>query len=62
MSVKILVLVAAFNGERYIGEQLDSILGQRFFGPWKDAGMGPQIHIRVSDECSADRTAAVAEG
>ena len=62
MSVKILVLVAAFNGERYIGEQLDSILGQRFSAPWKDAGMEPQIHIRVSDDCSADRTAAVVEG
>lgn len=43
---KITVLVAAYNGEAYIGEQLDSILAQSRGG----------INILVSDDCSNDRT------
>ena len=46
----ILVLVAARNGERYIGEQLDSILNQTV----------PGIRILVSDDCSQDRTPQIA--
>ena len=42
----ITVLVAAYNGEAYIGEQLDSILAQSQGG----------IRILVSDDCSRDRT------
>lgn len=42
----ITVLVAAYNGELYIREQMDSILGQTQGG----------IHIVVSDDCSSDRT------
>ena len=42
----VLVLVAARNGEPYIGEQLDSILAQTV----------PGIRILVSDDCSRDRT------
>ena len=41
----VLVLVAARNGEPYIGEQLDSILAQTV----------PGIRILVSDDCSRDR-------
>ena len=40
----ITVLVASYNGSRYIKQQLDSILAQ----DEKD------IHILVSDDCSAD--------
>ena len=42
----VLVLMAARNGEPYIGEQLDSILAQTV----------PGIRILVSDDCSRDRT------
>ena len=42
----ITVLVAAYNGEAYIEEQMDSILAQSQSG----------IHIVVSDDCSSDRT------
>ena len=48
----ILVLVAAYNGERYIGEQLDSILAQTVKG----------IRILVSDDCSTDGTAQICRG
>jgi len=46
----ILVLVAARNGELYIGEQLDSILAQTV----------PGIRILVSDDCSGDHTPEIA--
>lgn len=42
----ITVLAAAYNGEMYIREQMDSILGQTQGG----------IHIVVSDDCSSDKT------
>lgn len=42
----ITVLVAAYNGEAYIREQMDSILAQSQGG----------IHIVVSDDCSTDST------
>ena len=45
----VLVLVAAYNGERYIGEQLDSILAQTV----------KEIRILVSDDCSTDGTAQI---
>lgn len=46
---KIAVLVAARNGERYLGEQLDSILSQE----------GASPAVIVSDDCSEDGTARV---
>jgi len=45
------VAVAAFNGERFIGEQLDSILAQ----DW------PSIEVVVSDDASTDGTVGVVE-
>lgn len=44
--VRISVAAAAYNGEKYIGEQLDSILRQ----------LGPQDEVVVSDDGSTDRT------
>lgn len=41
-----LVLVATYNGEKYLQEQLDSILAQK----------GVEIFIKVSDDCSTDGT------
>ncbi len=49
--MKIVVLLAAYNGEAYIGEQLDSILGQTV----------PDLRILVSDDGSTDRTRAILE-
>lgn len=46
---RIAVLVAARNGERYLREQLDSILSQE----------GASPSVIVSDDCSADGTAQV---
>lgn len=44
--VRISVAVAAYNGEKYINAQLDSILCQ----------LGPQDEVIVSDDGSTDRT------
>lgn len=43
---KILILLAAYNSQKYIEEQLFSILNQTH----------NQIHLLVSDDCSNDRT------
>jgi len=43
------VVLASYQGERFIGEQLDSILPQ----------LGPQDEIVVSDDVSTDRTLEV---
>ncbi|MBD2093924.1 glycosyltransferase [Trichocoleus sp. FACHB-591] len=45
------VAVATFNGEKYLREQLDSILGQTY----------KNIEIVVSDDCSSDRTLDILE-
>ena len=44
----ITVLLAAWNGESYIEEQLDSILNQR--------GNEEELEVLVSDDGSTDRT------
>lgn len=44
--MKITVLMATYEGERYIGQQLDSILAQTI----------PDIQIMISDDGSKDRT------
>lgn len=43
------VLLATYNGERYLCEQMDSILGQTY----------PSLRILACDDGSSDRTAAI---
>ncbi len=40
------VLVCTYNGDKYLREQLDSILNQK----------GVDVHIKVADDCSTDST------
>ena len=47
----VLVLLASYNGELWIGEQLDSIACQE----------GVDVHIVISDDCSDDSTLDVIE-
>ncbi|WP_084252806.1 glycosyltransferase [Devriesea agamarum] len=49
--VRISVCMAAWNGEKYIGEQLTSILDQ----------LGPNDEVIVVDDCSSDHTADVVD-
>lgn len=44
------VVMATYNGEKYIGEQIDSILNQTF----------PICELIIQDDCSADNTVAIA--
>ncbi|NCC44520.1 MAG: glycosyltransferase, partial [Clostridia bacterium] len=46
---KVAVLLSSYNGEKYIAEQIDSILAQTY----------PNIDIYVRDDCSTDGTVAV---
>ena len=46
MKQKVDVLLATYNGEKYIKQQIDSILKQTY----KD------IHLIISDDCSTDKT------
>ena len=46
MKEKVDVLVATYNGEKYLREQLDSIIKQTY----------KNIRILISDDCSKDRT------
>ena len=43
------ILMATYNGEKYIGEQIESILSQSYTN-W---------NIRISDDCSKDKTAEI---
>src|SRR4051812_7820296 len=49
---KVLVLMATYNGARWVEEQLASILDQRDVA----------VVVRVSDDCSSDATVALARG
>jgi rhamnosyltransferase len=49
---RVLVLMAAYNGARWIEEQLASILGQG----------DVEVVVRVSDDCSSDETAVLVRG
>ena len=40
------VVIATYNGERFIGKQLDSILAQTY----------PNIEVIIVDDCSSDNT------
>lgn len=46
MEEKIDILLATYNGEKYLKEQIDSILNQTY----------KNIHIIISDDCSKDST------
>jgi glycosyltransferase involved in cell wall biosynthesis len=48
---KVSIVLAAYNGELYIAEQLDSLLGQDY----------PDFEIVASDDASTDRTPAILE-
>lgn len=48
---KVAVLLSAYNGERYIAEQVDSILHQTY----------PNLHLYIRDDCSTDGTLQVLE-
>ena len=45
------VVMATYNGEKYISEQIDSILGQSY----------PVYELVIQDDCSTDSTLAIAE-
>lgn len=51
MQEKCLVLLCTYNGEKYLREQLDSVLAQE----------GVETHIRCADDCSTDQTAEILE-
>ena len=40
------ILMATYNGEKYLEEQIDSILGQTY----------KNIRLIISDDCSTDNT------
>ena len=44
--MKVSVVIATYNGEKYICEQLDSILNQTY----------PVFEILIKDDCSIDHT------
>jgi rhamnosyltransferase len=52
MSEKIDILIATYNGEKYLAEQIDSILGQTY----------QNIKIIISDDCSKDGTREILKG
>lgn len=48
---RVLVLMATYNGQEHLAEQLDSILNQE----------GVEVFVRVSDDCSTDSTFRILE-
>ena len=48
---RVLVLMATYNGQEHLAEQLESILGQE----------GVEVFVRVSDDCSTDNTFRILE-
>jgi rhamnosyltransferase len=49
--MKILVILASYNGEKYIKEQVDSILSQ----------VGVDVNVKIFDDVSSDKTLQVLE-
>ena len=49
MNQKVDILLATYNGEKYIKEQVESILNQTY----------ENIQIIISDDCSTDKTRQV---
>lgn len=50
--MNVLVILCSCNGEKYISRQIESILKQT----------EPGVRLLISDDCSTDRTAEIAEG
>ena len=48
---RVLVLMATYNGQEHLAEQLDSILNQE----------GVEVFVRISDDCSTDNTFRILE-
>lgn len=48
---RVLVLMATYNGQEHLADQLDSILNQE----------GVEVFVRVSDDCSTDNTFRILE-
>lgn len=48
---KVLVLMATYNGERYLSEQIDSILNQKYV----------DVTLLITDDCSRDGSYALAQ-
>ena len=48
---RVLVLMATYNGQEHLAEQLDSILDQE----------GVEVSLRISDDCSTDNTFRILE-
>lgn len=48
---RVLVMMATFNGEQYLSEQIDSILGQE----------GVLVALHICDDCSTDATMEICE-
>ena len=46
MSQKVDILLATYNGEKYLKEQIESVLSQTY----------DNIQIIISDDCSTDKT------
>ena len=49
--MNISVVIASYNGEKYLEQQLDSILSQTL----------PPVELIVCDDCSIDATVAILE-
>ena len=49
MEEQVDVLLATYNGEKYVAEQIDSILNQTY----------KNIHLIISDDCSKDNTSEI---
>ena len=48
---KVDILLATYNGEKYLSEQIDSILSQSF----------KEFRLLISDDCSTDNTRKILE-
>lgn len=48
---KVLVLMTTYNGQKYVAEQIESILNQQ----------GVEVELRICDDCSTDDTYSVLE-
>ena len=53
VDVRVSVLITTYNHEAFIGQALDSVLGQQGVGPFE---------VLVGDDCSTDGTRAVIDG